>query len=107
MQNDINNVKDHWNSHRIRGSRFETVSDRPNILYSLPYLTNGEPDLQLDVTTEEIEDGFESLHIDEEENIVQQYLSYTKAELGISNPQTWEEGLSMFRRLYQLVSNDN
>ena len=105
MQNDINNVKDHWNSHRIRGSRFETVFGRLNILHSLQYLTNGEPDFKLDamldVTIEEIEHAFESLHIDEEENIVQQYLSYAKAEPGISNPQTWEKGcLDSFINLF-------
>ena len=107
LQNDVDNVKEHWNSHRIRRSRFETVAGRPNVLYSSPHLSNGEANLKLEITNQEIEHAFDSVNSEEEENVVQEYFSYAKTELRIPNPRTWEEGLSMYRRLYQLVLRDD
>ena len=36
LQNDLNIVKEHWNSHRIRKSRHNTDSGRPDSLFYLP-----------------------------------------------------------------------
>ena len=32
IQSELDVMKDHWNSHRIRSPRFETVPGRPDIL---------------------------------------------------------------------------
>ena len=39
LQQDLTAVKQHWNSHYIRKSRFDTVAGRPNELYFLPECT--------------------------------------------------------------------
>lgn len=38
LQNVLNEVKEHWITHRIRKSRHDTVSSRPDSLYYLPEL---------------------------------------------------------------------
>ena len=42
IQQDVDRVKEHWNSHYIRGSRYDTVKGRPNELFYLPELHNTE-----------------------------------------------------------------
>ena len=46
LQLDLDKVKDHWNSHYIRKSRYDTVSGLPDILYFLPEY-NGKQDALL------------------------------------------------------------
>ena len=36
MQNDLDKVKDYWNSHRTRKSKHATVSGVPDMMYFLP-----------------------------------------------------------------------
>ena len=105
LKRDIDHVKEHWNSHRIRSSRFETVPGRPNVLYNSPQLSNGEENLILPVSNEEIDHAFDSISIEEEDNVVQEYFSYVKNELAIPNPSTWEEALELYRRFYQIILN--
>ena len=38
LQKIFDEVKEHWNTHRIRGSRHDTVMGRPDSLYYLPEL---------------------------------------------------------------------
>ena len=43
IQLDLDKVMEHWNSHYIRKSRYDTVSGIPNVLYMLPDY-NGKQD---------------------------------------------------------------
>jgi len=88
LQTDFNHVKEHWNSHRIRKSRFETTSGIPDCLYSIPHLSNGVTGLKQLVSVNEIEHAFGSINIKEEDNITQEYFTYAQNELNISNPKT-------------------
>ena len=36
LQNNLDSLKNHWNTHRIGESRFQTKHGRPNILYEFP-----------------------------------------------------------------------
>ena len=47
INKDFDVLKDHWNSQRIRKSRFETIPGRPNVLYYLPDISGGATDLKL------------------------------------------------------------
>ena len=40
IQEELLDMKDYWNNHYIRRSRYETIAGRPNILYSMPHRTN-------------------------------------------------------------------
>ena len=51
IQHDLDTVKDHWNTHFIRGSRHETVSGRPDQLFFLPELHSAQ-DYKHSVTEE-------------------------------------------------------
>ena len=46
IQQDLNHVKDNWNTHYIRRSWFDTIPGRPNELYYLPERHNSEDFLQ-------------------------------------------------------------
>ena len=36
LQNDLDTVKEHWNTHCIRKSRYNTVAGRPDSIFYLP-----------------------------------------------------------------------
>jgi len=42
IQQDLDKVKEHWNSHYIGRSRYDTVRGRPSELFYLPKLHNTE-----------------------------------------------------------------
>ena len=42
IQEDLDRLKEHWNSHYIRESRHDTVKGRPNELFYLPELHDTE-----------------------------------------------------------------
>ena len=54
IQKDFHVLKDHWNSHRIRKSRFETIPGRPNVLYYLRDISGEATDLKLHVSNQQI-----------------------------------------------------
>ena len=53
-QNVLNEVKEHWITHRIRNSRHDTVSGRPDSLYYLPELHGVSDQFLLAITGEEM-----------------------------------------------------
>ncbi|XP_044180748.1 uncharacterized protein LOC122961932 [Acropora millepora] len=55
LQNDLNIVKEHWNSHRIRKSRHNTVSGRPDSLFYLPEHHGAVENLLLKVPQSEVD----------------------------------------------------
>ena len=54
IQKDFDVLTDHWNSHRIRKSRFEAIPGRPSVLYYLPDLSGGATDLKLHVSHQQV-----------------------------------------------------
>lgn len=48
LQEDLNEVKEHWSTHRIRKSRNDTIPGVPDVLYYLPEGRGGENGLLLD-----------------------------------------------------------
>lgn len=49
LQNDLDKVREHWNTHRIRQSRCDTIPGRPDALFYLPELQAGAINLSLPV----------------------------------------------------------
>ena len=45
-------AKDHWNTHRIRKSRFQTIHGRLNVLYEIPSRSRAQECLKLTVSNE-------------------------------------------------------
>ena len=104
LQTELDLVKEHWNSHRIRKSRHDTIPGRPDSLYFLPQL-HGSRDYLFQLAAAEI--GFASENIIEDElaNDHQEYFEYVRNNLSLSHPEDWEEALNMFRRLMNIAAN--
>ena len=104
LQAELQSVIEHWNSHRIRKSRHDTIPGRPDSLYFLPQL-HGSRDYLVQLPAVQIE--FASDHVIEDEvaNDHQQYFEYVRTELSLSYPEDWEEALNMFRTLINIAAN--
>lgn len=77
LQKILYEVKEHWNtSHRIRGSRHDTVRGRPDSLYCLPEL-HGTTD-QFLLSISEAESGYARSHVIESDydSDYQEYFQY-------------------------------
>ena len=100
MQAEVTSVKEHWNTHRIRKSRNNTVPGRPDSLYFLPEI-HGARDCLFQVPAAEVESG--SQHIIEDldcpENDHQEYFDYARDSLSIPLPIDWEGALEMYKKL--------
>ena len=105
LQNDLDIVREHWNSHRIRKSRHNTVSGRPDSLFFLPEhhgaianLLYAVPQSEIDYTAENIlqVDGFDEY---------QDYFDYARSALNMEMPSDWQEADSLYRSLVEVSEN--
>lgn len=103
IQKHLDFVKHHWNTHRIRKSRHDTIAGRPDSLFFFPELHGGENNLMLNVPRQETE--YASQHILElcEPNEYQEYFQYARTTLSIAPPTQWEEALALFRTLSDIA----
>lgn len=101
IQNDLDELKKHWNTHRIRKSRFDTIPGRPDVLYFLPERSDGQKDLKLFVPVEVIErvSGQTVTEEDDDYKLHREYFDNVKEEIEFADPQSWEESLHLFREL--------
>ena len=76
LQDDLDKVKEHWNTYVIRGSRHDTISRRPDELFFLPELHGGVDGLLHSILDDEIQSLRENLTYEEEESIHQGYFEY-------------------------------
>jgi hypothetical protein len=102
IQQDLDRVKDHWNSHYIRKSRYDTVSGIPNILYYLPEY-NGKQDCVCPVDDQEIEEMMTHCEIENGQNSI--YIDYFESvmyELQLQFPRNENEALDLFQQFIAL-----
>ena len=104
LQKHLTTVKEHWNSHYIRKSRFDTVAGRPNELYFLPE-SSGAQNYAMHVTDVKYEDMTNYCHECEEQNIVQEYFQTVSEELGLSLPTSWQQALTMCNNLCEIAKD--
>ena len=105
LQENLNHVKEHWNSHYIRRSRHDTVSGRPDALFYLPEVHGGLPGLLQPVPEEELSYATDHLVDEEEPNVYQEYFEYVMRERNMSRPQNWQDALSHFKVLMAIAMN--
>ena len=86
LKNDLNIVKEHWNSHSIRKSRHNTVSGRPDSLFYLPEHHGAVRNLLLKGPKSEVD--YVSEHIVQMDscNEYYDYFEYARRSLGIILP---------------------
>lgn len=96
IQDDLYRVKEHWNTHRIRKSKFQTVAGRPDSLYFLPEQTN-TLDCKLEMSQDEFRDVSENVVVRENENEYTKYFDYLLEENSIQLPKNWKSALDLYR----------
>ena len=89
LENDLNSAKDHWNTHRIRKSRFQTIHGRPNVLYEIPSRSRGQECLKLTISNEMFNQTAASVTEEEYPEDYQEYFSYLMEVLERRQPETW------------------
>lgn len=105
LQIDIDQVKEHWNTHYIRKSRHDTVSGRPDSLYYLAESNGGVSNLLLPVPENEM--AYARLHIVDStvQNNYQDYFNYVMSACQLKSPDNWREGLSLYQTLLDHANN--
>ena len=106
IQKDFDVLKDHWNSHRIRQSRFETIPGRPNVLYYLPDISGGVTDLRLHVSGQQINAVLG--YVSPDKNVLneyQEYFEYVIRRLQLENPSSYQPALQLFNVLKNAALN--
>lgn len=105
LQNDLNIVKEHWNSHRIRKSRHNTVSGRPDCLFFLPEHYGAMGNLLLKVPQPELDYVSEHIVKTDNYNEFQEYFEYARRFLEIDFPNDWREADTLYRKLVSVAEN--
>ena len=103
LQDDLDAVKDHWNTHRIRHFRHDTVSGRPDELFFLPELHGGADNLLCNVCPSSVESLKENLTY-EERSVQQEYFEYViMANIQLEMPNNCEEGIQLYQTLLDIA----
>lgn len=102
LQQDLDFVKQHWNSHYIRKSRFDTIAGRPNELFFLPECSDAHNHIKV-VTEVQFQDMSQYCYSYEEENIIQEYFQTVGGQLGLVQPTNWRQALTMYHNLCQIM----
>ena len=106
IQSELDVMKDHWNSHRIRSSRFETVPGKPDVLYYLPDISGGASDLKLHVTEQEPIAVSEYIATESNPtNEYQEYFEYAIRSFQLENPSNYQQELEVFLMLKHTTLN--
>ena len=99
IQQDLDHVKDHWNTHYIRRPRYDTVPGRPDELFHVAEMHNSQDFLQV-VNEEQCQEVLERYADNQEdENEHQDYFNYVTDQCGLSQPHDWREGLVLYHDL--------
>ena len=105
LQEDLNIVKEHWNSHKIRKSRYNTVSGRPDSLFYLPEHHGAVGNLLLNLPKSEIDYVSQHIVLTSSYNEYQDYFNYARNALGIYPPNEWQEAERLYRKLLAVSEN--
>ena len=95
-------VKNHWNTHRIRRSKYGTVPGMPDVLFYLPH-RSGAVDCKIHVTQEQT-DAMEvhtQIHDTDNEDtlIYQEYFHYVMDSEELPYPSNHTEAHDLFEYL--------
>ena len=103
IQQDLEFVKLHWNTHHIRPSRHDTVSGKPDEVFYLPELSGGIDKLQA-VSQMQLEDVVSQCDITNHDvdNDHQEYFNYVCDIQALPRPRNWQDALTLFNYLIVL-----
>ena len=106
LQENLDEVKENWNSHYIRKSRYYTLQGRPDSLYYLPELHDGQSNLHLSVPEEEKLYAREHIISDHtEQNDFQRYFTYVLESRLLEKPLHWRDALELYHVLINCAND--
>ena len=105
IQRELDDVVEHWNTHRIRKSRHNCVAGRPDSIFYIPE-NYGGIETKLAVENREIDIASENINDNEEENEYKEYFDYVIAGLTLEMPTNWEEALSIYQRILNIAKEN-
>ncbi|XP_046858691.1 uncharacterized protein LOC124452149 [Xenia sp. Carnegie-2017] len=101
LKKGLDQIKESWNSHYVRKSRFYTHAGIPDQLYLLPEAVGAE-DFQKQYDDEDLIEIYNSVNVSTEKvSTYQKYFSYSAGVLQIGQIQTWREALMAYERLLE------
>ena len=105
LQRDIDTVKDHWNTHRIRRSSYNTVPGRPDALFYFPERHGGVGNLLMEVPEREMYYAYEEIVQVYQYNEYQEYFKYAKEALGLPRVpvRDTQEACELYQRLMRVA----
>lgn len=99
LQNGLDEVTEHWNSHLIRKSRYDTVSGIPDELFHFPEKFEGESRLKL-CDSDDLDEMDELIsgddHENEDENNYYEYFNYLIDFLRMSQPENFHSAKHLY-----------
>ena len=103
LQDDLNKVKDHWNSHKISKSPYSSVHGLPDVKYFLPEY-HGHEECLVSVSEQLAEDMEVHCQNDIEDNIhvYVEYFEYILETEGWVYPSTAGEALRLYQHIIEL-----
>ena len=107
LQKCLNQVKEHWNSHYIRRSRYDTVKGRPDSLYYLPGANGGTENLILPVPQQELLYAKNHIISPDASNEYQQYFDYVVQVCNLREPDDWRGAQVLFQTLIRYAEGDH
>lgn len=101
LQDDLNKVKDHWNSHKISKSPYSSVHGVPDVMYFLPEY-HGHEECLVSVSEQLAEDMEVHCQSEMEDNIYVEYFEYILQTEGWVYPSTAGEALRLYQHIIEL-----
>ena len=101
IQNELDEVRNHWNSHYIRRSHHGTVPGIPDILFFLPGNT-GAVDCLVPVSSTKIQQVEPQCLMEEEENVFKEYFEYLMETNSWDYAMNARDAFSLFQSINQL-----
>ncbi|XP_028412582.1 uncharacterized protein LOC114535477 [Dendronephthya gigantea] len=102
LQNDLDKVKEQWNTHQVTKSQHNNVHGVPDIMYFLPEY-HGHNECLVEVSQEKIDEMEQHCHVDDpDESIYHEYFIYVMETEDLSYPNNERESLELYERLVHL-----
>lgn len=107
LQKVIDTVKEHWNTHRIRRSRYNIVPGRPDSLFYFPESHGGVSNLLKEVPEQEMNYAYEEIVQMNQVNEYQEYFEYAREALGLPRVpvRDTQEACELYERLVHVSEN--
>ena len=103
MKAGLREIKESWNGHYVRKSRYYTAHGIPDQLFFLPESV-GTTDFSKTYLQQDLQEVEQQMNVqpeDETHDIYQEYFAYNSNLLGLQEPLNWRDGLMMFERLIE------